>query len=107
MQSPIYPPPNDTLVLRRDHRWPTAFALLALLALLLAASFALVGWPRLESISLRYDILRLRAEVESLRQEERSLEVELDSRRSPAALSERAKTLGLEPPQAEAIRSAQ
>ena len=105
MEGPLYPPPNTTLVLRRDHHWPMAFALLALLALILAASFALVGWPRLESVSLRYDILRLRSDVESLQQEERALEVELDSWRSPATLSEKARTLGLAPPAAHADRN--
>jgi len=105
MESPIFPPPNSTLVLRRDHRWPTAFALLALLAMILAASFALVGWPRLESMSRRYAISRLHAQVESLRREERALAVELDSWRSPSTLSVKAKALGLVPPDASDVRS--
>jgi len=99
MDAPLYPPPNSTLVLRRDHHWPVAFALLALLALLLAASFALVGWPRLESMSLRYEILRLRTDVDTLRHEAHTLEIELDGWRSPADLAKKASALGLQAPE--------
>lgn len=98
MEGRLYHPENRDLHLRRDHEWPIAFGLLTLLALILAASFALVGWPRLEGVSLRYNNLRLRAEVKRLQQEEHRLEIELDTWRSPATLATRAEALGLQAP---------
>ncbi len=58
----------------------------------------LVGWPRLSSTSIHYELIRLRSEVEELKRKEHLLQVELERERSPARLGERAGELGLRPP---------
>ncbi len=98
IERPIPLPTNRHIRARPDRRWPLAFALLALSSLLLVAALALVGWPRLRGISLHYELVRVRAEVEALRYRERQLVVEVERLRSPCSLSERAAGLGLVPP---------
>jgi len=94
----LYEPPNQGVSMRQDRRWPMAFGLMALLAMILWASFALVGWPRLESMSLRYRILRLQEDVKHLEEEEARLEAEINHWKSPAALAGKAREMGLHPP---------
>ncbi len=60
----------------------------------------LVGWPRLRSTSIHYDLIQLRAEVKDLRRTERELNLELDVVRSPTVLAEQARRAGLVPPTA-------
>ncbi len=91
-------PSNRFLVLQRDRRWLPALAFLLLLAALLAAALFLVGWPRLRSTSLHYDLVGLRAEVENLERRERRLEIDLELERDPSRLAERATAIGLVPP---------
>ena len=98
IERPIPLPTNRHIRAQPDRRWPLAFAMLALSSLLLVAALALVGWPRLRGISLHYELVRVRAEVEALRYRERQLEVEVERLRSPCSLSERAAELGLAPP---------
>jgi len=98
MDLPLVRPSNRFLVMERDRRWLPALGFLLLLAALLAAALFLVGWPRLKSTSLHYDLVGLRAQVESLERRERSLEVELERERDPARLAERAAAIGLVPP---------
>lgn len=95
---PIPLPRNRHIKARPDRRWPVAFALLALTSLLFVAALALVGWPRLRGISLHYELVRVRAEVESLRYRERQLAVEVEKLRAPSHLAARAAELGLAPP---------
>ncbi len=98
-------PTNRHITAKRDRRWPLAFSLLGLLSLALALTLALVGWPRLHGISLNYDLVRLRAEVEGLQLRTLDLETRLECLRSPGALAERASDLGLEPAGPEVMRT--
>ncbi len=91
-------PSNRFLVRQRDRRWPRVLTVALLAAAVVLAVLLLVGWPRLKSTSVHYDLLRLRAEVTELEQRERLLRVELECERSPLALAERARRVGLEPP---------
>jgi hypothetical protein len=75
-----------------------AFALLALTALLFVAALALVGWPRLRGVSLHYELVRARAEVERLRYRERQLAVQVERLRAPGFLAAEATEIGLAPP---------
>jgi hypothetical protein len=57
-----------------------------------------VGWPRLKATTVHYDLVQMRKEVESLRQLQRRLAIEVERERGPARLAERARELGLQPP---------
>jgi hypothetical protein len=98
MDLPLVRPSNRFLVMERDRRWLSALGFLLLLAVVLAAALFLVGWPRLKSTSLHYDLVGLRARVEALQRRERELEIELEVERDPSRLAERAAALGLVPP---------
>ena len=103
MERPIPLPTNRYITAQRDRHWPAAFALLGLLSVALALTLALIGWPRLQSISLNYDLVRLRTEVESLRYQARTLETRMEQLRAPETLAEQARPLGLAPPEPSAI----
>lgn len=95
INGPILLPTNRDVRPKVDPRWPMAFASLALISVLLAATLALVGWPRLRSVSLHYDLVTLREEVEGLRRQERLVETELETLRAPQAIAHQAEELGL------------
>lgn len=97
MELPIVGPSNRFLVPQRDRRWPHVLSTFLLIATLVVSALGLVGWPRLRSTSIHYDLIRLRSEVELLQARERSLSLELEWQRSPRALAERALELGLVP----------
>ncbi len=102
MELPVVGPSNRFLIAQRDRRWPHVLSTFLLLAVLLVAVLGLVGWPRLRITSIHYDLIRLRAEVDSLALTERVLRLEFESRRNPQVLAERAAELGLAPPRSEA-----
>jgi len=94
---PVSRPTNRFLVRQRDRRWLHVLTSVLGLAGLLVAILFLVGWPRLQTTSLHYDLIRLRAEVGELERQERHLALELERVRSPSRLAERARELGLQP----------
>lgn len=98
MELGIAVPTNRYLVRQRDRRWPRVLSGVLLVAAVVLGVLLLVGWPRLRSTSLHYDLIQLRAEVVELEQRERSLALQLECERSPLILTERALALGLVPP---------
>lgn len=88
---------NRFFIPQRDHRWPHVLTALLAVSALVVVALGLVGWPRLKSTSIHYDLIRLRAEVRELEQRQRDLMLELESERSPQRLAERARKLGLVP----------
>jgi hypothetical protein len=88
---------NRFFIPQRDHRWPHVLTALLAVSALVVVALGLVGWPRLKSTSIHYDLIRLRAQVRELEQRERELKLELESERSPQRLGERARKLGLVP----------
>lgn len=104
-QRPIPVPTNRHITAQRDRKWPLAFALLGLFSLALALTLALIGWPRLQSVSIHYDLVSLRSEVETLQHQARNLEAEMQKFRAPGALAVEAGRLGLAPPVADAVSS--
>lgn len=91
-------PTNRYLVHQRDRRWPRVLSSVLLLAAVVLGILLLVGWPRLRSTSLHYDLIVLRAEVLELEQRQRNLALLVECERSPLTLTERARELGLVPP---------
>ena len=91
-------PTNRYLVHQRDRRWPWVLSSVLIVAAVMLGILMLVGWPRLRSTSLHYDLIQLRAEVLELEQLERRLALELECERSPLRLAENARELGLAPP---------
>jgi len=98
MDIPVVGPSNRFLVQQRDRRWPRVLSTLLAISAALLLALGLVGWPRLKSTSIRYDLIRLRAEVVELERQEHLLAVELETQRSPERLAVRAAELGLVPP---------
>jgi hypothetical protein len=88
---------NRFFIPERDRRWPHVVTALLAVSALVVLALGLVGWPRLKSTSIHYELIRLRAEVRELERCERLLVLELESERSPQRLSERAEALGLVP----------
>ena len=88
---------NRFFIPERDQRWPHVLTALLAMSALVVLALGLVGWPRLKSTSIHYDLIRLRAQVRELEQHERVLMLELESERSPQRLAERARALGLVP----------
>ncbi|MCK5377892.1 MAG: hypothetical protein KAJ78_00755 [Acidobacteria bacterium] len=103
IERPISLPTNRHITAQRDRKWPLAFALLGLLSLALGLTLALIGLPRLQSVSIHYDLVRLRADVEGLQHQARDLEARMEQLRAPEALGLRATPLGLAPPSPSAI----
>jgi len=97
MEHPVIGPSNRFLIPQRDRYWPQVLSALIGVSAVVVMALALVGWPRLKSTSIHYELIRLRAQVEALEQRERSLRLELEYERSPERLAERARALGLVP----------
>jgi len=95
---PIAGPSNRFLTPQRDRRWPQVLSGVLAVSGVVLAVLMLVGWPRLRSTSIHYDLLRLRSEVEMLRRREHSLRVELEQERNPVKVGEQARRLGLRSP---------
>ena len=98
MNSSIASPTNRFLIAQRDRRWPRVLSTILVVSAVMLLVLLLVGWPRLVSTSVHYDLIRLRAEVGELGERERVLELELENVRSPVRLGEQARRLGLVPP---------
>ena len=88
MELPIAGPSNRYLVPERDRRWPRVLTTVLLAATTLFVALLLVGWPRLRSTSVHYEVTRLRAELHELEQHEQMLALELERSRNPAWLAE-------------------
>jgi len=97
MDLPVIGPTNRFLIPQRDRRWPQVLSALIGVSAMVMVALALVGWPRLRSTSIHYELIRLRAEVEELEQRERVLRLELERERSPERLAARARELGMVP----------
>lgn len=97
MNLPGLHPSNRFFIAERDRRWPHVLTALLAVSALLVLALGLVGWPRLKSTSIHYDLIQLRAQVGELEQRERVLMLELETERSPQRLEERASALGLVP----------
>lgn len=97
MDLPILGPSNRFLIPQRDRHWRQVLSALVGVSAMVVMALALVGWPRLKSTSIHYELIRLRAEVEELEQRERELKLELEHERSPERLAARARQLGLVP----------
>ncbi len=95
---PVLGPSNRFLTPQRDRRWPHVLSGVLLVSGIVLTALFLVGWPRLRSTTIHYDLIRLRSEVEMLQRREHSLRVELEQERNPVRVGERAKRLGLRPP---------
>lgn len=98
MRMPVLAPTNRYLVAQRDRRWPHALTALLAVAGVILATLIAVGWPRLRSTSIHYQLIGLRTEVRELEREQRRLMIELERRRTPAVLAGEARALGLAPP---------
>jgi len=98
VELPITTPTNRFLTPQRDRRWPQVLSFVLTVSAMVLVALFLVGWPRLKSTSLHYDLTRLRSEVAELDRRERALRLELETQRNPATLAERARALGLNPP---------
>jgi hypothetical protein len=97
MDLPVIGPTNRFLIPQRDRRWPQVLSALIGVSAMVMVALALVGWPRLRSTSIQYELIRLRAEVEELEQHERALRLEFERERSPERLAARARELGMVP----------
>ena len=97
MDLPVIGPSNRFLIPQRDRRWPQVLSALIGVSAMVMVALALVGWPRLRSTSIHYELIRLRAEVAELEQRERALRLELERERSPERLAARARELGMVP----------
>lgn len=97
MNLPNVGPSNRFFIAQRDHRWPYVLTALLAVSAMVVLALGLVGWPRLKSTSIHYELIRLRAQVRELEQRERLLVLELETERSPQRLAHRASELGLVP----------
>jgi len=97
MDLPLIGPSNRFLIPQRDRQWPQVLSALIGVSALVVLALALVGWPRLKSTSIHYELIRLRAQVAELEQRERNLRLELEHERSPERLAARAHELGMVP----------
>jgi hypothetical protein len=97
MDLPVIGPSNRFLIPQRDRNWPQVLSALIGVSALVVLALALVGWPRLRSTSIHYELIRLRAQVAELEQRERVLLLELEHERSPERLAARARELGMVP----------
>ena len=97
MDLPVIGPTNRFLIPQRDRHWPQVLSALIGVAMMVVLALALLGWPRLRSTSIHYELIRLRAQVAELEQQERNLRLELEHERSPERLAARARELGMVP----------
>ena len=98
MDLPISGPSNRFLTPQKDRRWPHVLSALLVVAAVVVVALGLVGWPRLKSTAIHYELITLRGEVARLEQRQRSLQLELERERSPERLAGHARALGLVPP---------
>ena len=61
VELPISGPSNRFLTPQRDRRWPHVLSALLLVAAVVVVALGVVGWPRLRSTSIPYELIRLRA----------------------------------------------
>ncbi len=102
----IFPSPAaDRVVWQPDRQWPRVLAFALAVGVAVAGMLLVVGWPRLETIAVHYDLIRLRAEVTVLQRREKALTVRLEKERNPVSLARRATRLGLQPPRTTQIRT--
>ena len=97
MDLPVFGPSNRFLIPQRDSNWRQVLSALIGVSALVVLALALVGWPRLKSTSIHYELISLRAEVAELEQRQRALRLELELERSPERLAARARELGMVP----------
>ena len=90
-------PSNRFLIPQRDRRWLHVLSLLLMVSALVVLALGLVGWPRLRSTSIHYELIRLRAQVADLELRQRNLMLEFELERSPENLAARARALGMVP----------
>ena len=100
MELPVASPSNRFLVPQRDRRWPHVLSVVLFISVAVLSVLFLIGWPRLRSTSIHYDLITLRSEVKELQRTEREMMLELDVVRSPTSLAEHARHVGLVPPTA-------
>jgi len=98
-------PTNRFLRPQRDRRWAHVLSAVLVVSAAVLVALALVGWPRLRSTSIHYELINLRADVQQLERQERRLRLALEQVRSPTRLGDRARTLGLKPPAPNELRS--
>lgn len=103
MEPPVFVPSNRFLVAQPDRRWPRVLSAALVVAGVVLVVLILVGWPRLRSTSVHYELIGLRDEVRILEEEEQRLAIELQRARSPERLARRAASVGLMPPPAGAV----
>jgi len=103
VETPVGPPSNRFLKPQRDRRWPHVLSIVLLMSAVVLVALFLVGWPRLQSTSIHYDLIQLRAEVRELERRESELRLQVEEERNPARLAERARSAGLAPPTSEAM----
>jgi hypothetical protein len=97
MDLPVIGPSNRFLIPQRDRHWPQVLVALIGVSAMVVLALALVGWPRLKSTSVHYELIRLRAQVAELEQRERVLRLELERERNLERLAARARELGMVP----------
>ena len=78
MESPVALPSNRFLTPQRDRRWPHVLSVVLLVSGIVLTALILVGWPRLRSTSIYYELNRLRTEVDELQRRQHELLVELE-----------------------------
>lgn len=95
MTQTVRTPTNRYLVREPDRRIPRVLISVLLIAMLMLGVLSIIGWPRLRSTSIHYQLIKLRAEVQDLQRRQHQLEVELEHERAPARLAIRAAALGM------------
>ena len=103
VELPIVGPSNRFLTPQRDRRWLGVLAVLLAVATVVILVLFLIGWPRLKSTSIHYELIGLRAQVQDLERRERALRLELEQQRSPMRLRQEGHRMGLAPPSADSV----
>lgn len=99
MIDPIAPPSNRFLVRRRDRSWYYAFTGAVVISAVVMGVLFLVGWPRLKTTAIHYELTEIRERISTLHEKETALRVRLEQHRSPQTLAAKADELGLGPPE--------
>ncbi len=97
IELPVVRPTNVWVRRERDQRWLRALAAMLVTAVLVGAMLFLIGWPRLQTTSINYNVIQLRTEVARLTRQERALEIEVQEQMRPGRLAKQARELGLQP----------
>lgn len=98
MIDPIAPPSNRFLVRRQDRSWYYAFTAALLISAAVMTILFLVGWPRLKTTAIHYELTEIRESLGELEEAKTALKVRLEQHRAPHTLAQRAAELGLVPP---------